>query len=154
MTDPVGGRLHEERSRYSSRMRARCGLVVTLAVALILTGCASHSVASKPPADGGHFGTVDALKKAYVAAGGSCPDWKKTEQVKAAAESGSCSEDTLLAIYTSTSDRDQTVNNVKAIGALVGGASQLVGKNWTINGPDASKVEKKMGGTLVVTKGN
>lgn len=141
---------------------------VLLAGAIALSGCGSSTAATAPaatsatatstptvtapPADGGTFSTVAALKAAYVKAGGACPEFSQTNRVTLAAESADCSKDTVLSTYVSSSDISQLIQNVKKLNAEVkstGGNSWLVGENWVINSPAAAKMQEKLGGKVV-----
>ncbi|MCB5273675.1 hypothetical protein BJG92_01199 [Arthrobacter sp. SO5] len=141
---------------------------VFLTGALALSGCGSSNAetapaatsatatptptVTAPPANGGTYSTVVALKSAYVKAGGSCPEFSQTNKVTLAAESADCSKDTVISTYVSSSDISQLIQNVKKLNAQVkstGGNSWLVGENWVINSPTAAKVQEELGGKLV-----
>lgn len=83
------------------------------------------------------YDTVVALKAAAVAAGYACPHWVEDDQVRNAAESGSCSEDDVFAIYASDSSRDRQVqqtkdNNETLRAADIATGYVLFGPNWSI----------------------
>lgn len=138
-------------------------LAILLAGALALFGCGGSpsaapttamptSTVTAPPANGGTYSTVLALKDAYVKAGGACPDFVQTNRVTLAAESAECSKDTVISTYVSSSDISQLIQNVKKLNAEVkstGGYSWLVGENWVINSPTAAKMQEKLGGKVV-----
>jgi len=92
------------------------------------------------------------LRKAYVAAGGECPSWDENDAITAAAQSGTCSDEIVLSTYSSDADTRAAISTLKSLGAGMIDATYLEGKNWIVNAPDAAKVRKKMGGTLVSTK--
>lgn len=139
--------------------------VVLVAGALAIAGCGNSTSAapttaastptptvSAPPAGGGTYSTVTALKNAYVKAGGACPDFVQTNKVTLAAESAECSKDTVISTYVSSSDISQLIQNVKKLNAELkstGGNSWLVGENWVINSPKASGMQGKLGGKVV-----
>lgn len=140
--------------------------VVLLAGALTLSGCAGSTATitatveptptptvTAPPADGGTYSTVTALKAAYVQAGGECPEFKQTNQITLAAESAECSTNTVISTYLSSSDISQVIQNVKKLNAdlkLTGSSnSWLVGENWVINSPTSAEMQEKLGGKLV-----
>lgn len=129
----------------------KTGYFVAIAGALVaagLSGCISPETVD--PAEGLTYGSVDDLREAYEAAGGDCSSWEQANQVTAAAESGMCDSNTVLSIYTSTSDRDGVVAGIRSFGDVLS-ISLLVGANWIINSPDASDVRDSLGGTLVTT---
>ena len=136
-----------------------------LAGAVALTGCSAsgaavsapvtptaRQTATVPPADGGTYSTVVALKAAYVKAGGDCSDFKQTNKITLAAESADCSSNTVISTYLSSTDISQLIQNVKKLNADLkssGGNSWLVGENWVINSPVTAKIQEKLGGRLV-----
>lgn len=128
---------------------------VTVPVALfvlLLAGCAPITSAdptptptsSQEPAD--TYSTVNDLRDAFVAAGGACPDWRQTNRVTLAAQSGDCSDSTVLSIYSSEADRDQVVENLKSFGM---GVHLLVGENWIVNVEGPEEYADELGGTVV-----
>jgi hypothetical protein len=122
-------------------------VLVAGAILLLLTGCsASSAKTAKPAAPKATYATVTALRDAFVKAGGSCDDWNETDVVTVAAQSGDCSDSTVLSIYVSQTSRDQIVNFAKTSGVA---AHLLVGKNWIINTPNPQKYVKNLGGTVV-----
>jgi hypothetical protein len=139
--------------------------VVLLAGALALSGCAASTTAattvvkptptptvSGPPADGGSYATVGALKAAFVKAGGACPDFKQTNRITLAAESAECSTNTVISTYVSSNDISQLIQTVKKLNAdlkTTGGNSWLVGENWVINSPTSTDMQEKLGGKIV-----
>ncbi|MGN8131750.1 hypothetical protein [Paenarthrobacter sp. 22069] len=138
---------------------------VLLVGSLALSGCSSSKPAvtaestttatptvTAPPANGGSYSTVSALKAAYVKAGGACPDFIQTNKITLAAESAECSSNTVISTYLSSSDISQLIQNVKKLNADLkssGGNSWLVGENWVINSPTTAEVQGKLGGKLV-----
>lgn len=136
-----------------------------LAGSLVLSGCSGSKAAinaevtptpsmtiTTPPADGGTYSTVAALRSAYVKAGGACPDFKQTNKITLAAESAECASDTVISTYLSSGDISQLIQNVKKLNVDLkssGGNSWLVGENWVINSPTTVKIREKLGGRLV-----
>ncbi|TQJ35578.1 hypothetical protein [Arthrobacter sp. SLBN-122] len=107
---------------------------------------------SAPPADGGTYATVTALKAAFVKAGGACPDFKQTNKITLAAESAECSTNTVISTYVSSNDISQLIQTVKKLNAdlkTTGGNSWLVGANWVINSPVSANMQEKLGGKIV-----
>lgn len=127
-------------------MRTRI-VVAALGIAA-LAGC----VSTPPIADDGDhltFDSVEALRAAYVEAGGDCPEWNQTNAIKLALESGDCSGDTVLSIYASAADRDEVVDDLTEALADIGGPTLLIGKNWMINTPDPAATAESLGGTVI-----
>lgn len=128
---------------------------------MALSGCGSSSSASptptptetRPPADGGTFGTVAELKDAFVEAGGACPEFNQTNRVKLAAESAECSSTAVLSTYLSSSDISQLIQNKKELTEQLDSSvktnSWLVGQNWVINSPETTELREKLGGKVV-----
>ncbi|MFB9309333.1 hypothetical protein BJY17_001205 [Agromyces hippuratus] len=116
---------------------------------MLLAGCsaAAQPVPAPEPEPVATYSTVDELREAFVAAGGECPEWVQGDQVTLAAQSGSCSDDTVLSIYTGATDRDEVVGNLKTL--LSDDLSLLVGENWIINVPEPELYVDKLGGTVV-----
>lgn len=123
------------------------------AIALMLSGCsagpksmeASGSAATYPST----YRSVEELRDAFVRAGGSCDHWEQDNVVKAAAESGRCSESNVLSIYTSKAEVDRAVQLFKSLGSI--DAKLLVGENWIINDPAVGDLPEEFGGTFVTT---
>lgn len=116
--------------------------VALVFLAFLATGCTQgHSYPDT-------YRSVEELRDAFVEAGGDCPEWDQTNAVTASSESGTCSTTTVLSIYSSTSDRDVVVDNIRAMAEVIGGANLLVGENWIINDPNVADLDPEMGGTL------
>lgn len=138
---------------YRKSLAATALLLSTIA----LSGCAggpssAPSESSTPtktmPPNGEHYSSVGALKDAFVEVGGECSTYEENNVVTLAAESASCGEDTVLSIYSSSSDRDEVVDNLKGFADLVG-VNVLVGENWIVNSNKVADLQPKLGGTLV-----
>lgn len=114
-----------------------------LAAALLLTGCTGG-----PPADGGSFSDVTALKDAFVKAGGTCDNWSTHNKSLLASSAGSCGDAYALSVYEDMDKRDQWVETMRTLN--IGGT--VAGKNWTISGTDAKPVHDKLGGELLDKK--
>ncbi|PNH86080.1 hypothetical protein CXZ05_02960 [Arthrobacter sp. AFG20] len=95
------------------------------------------------------------MHDAYVAAGGDCANLNQTNNVKLAAESGTCNDQTVISTYISTADVSQLIQNNKALNEELDFHSDgvwLTGQNWVINSPDAPDMQEKLGGRLVSFK--
>lgn len=139
--------------------RSRAALAAaTLTLAVALSGCVmavpapAKTAAQRPPADGGTYPTVVALKDAYVKAGGACANWVEDDIIKSAAQSGHCSDADAFSIYLSSADTQDAAMAVKTITSGLVDTTLLVGKNWIINGEAAISVADKLGGTVVTSK--
>lgn len=143
---------------------AMCLLGVLVLGAAGLTGCSGGGTASQPPqvsatataapsptkpvpVNGEHYSSVQSLKEAFVLAGGICSGYSQTDNVTLAAQSGTCGKGAVLTTYSSVSDRDQVVANMKQFSDMVG-MHLLVGENWIVNDDSVAAVQPKLGGTL------
>lgn len=108
-----------------------------------------------PPADGGTYGSVGALKDVAVAAGMECPAWDESNHVTLALGSGTCSEDSVLAIYLNEASVAEQLDVWKQFGDIVE-MEVLVGANWTLNASssDAEDLQKVLGGSIFRTNGS
>jgi hypothetical protein len=132
---------------------------------LVLTGCVQINTApvpqdaaplpkvtSKPPADGGKYASVVELRDAMVKAGLACPQWREHDVNIIFASSADCSENTLIATYSSWTDLNKQMNSYRAMGESME-MTVLVGVNWTIDSPLADKVQDKLGGYIYRSTG-
>lgn len=130
----------------------------TVLCMLVLTGCVQINNAAppqgkaEPPADGGKYASVVELRDAMVKAGLDCPRWDEHDLMMDSASSADCSENIVLATYSSWADREKQMDRYRAIGKSME-ITVLVGTNWTINSPLADKVKDKLGGYLFKTTG-
>lgn len=126
----------------------RSTLVVAAAVVALglgLTGCGGGG--ETPEAQ--TYDGVEALRDAYVQAGGQCDDWQQTNKVKGAAQSGECGDSIILSTYLSPEAAQQRVADTKASPLGEMSKDWLVGGNWIINAEDLGPIKEKMGGTIV-----
>ncbi|MFG1820720.1 hypothetical protein ACGFIF_43680 [Kribbella sp. NPDC049174] len=138
-------------------------LATIIAAVLLLAGCgtddkqtaestpAPTSPAGPPTAE--KYQTVEALKDAAVGFGLSCPSWVQDNAVQAAAESGTCSDDSVLSTYATDADLQFALENLQGMNEMakennVPVDPQLIGPNWIINAPGADKLAGKLGGTV------
>ncbi|MDQ0076832.1 hypothetical protein [Arthrobacter oryzae] len=146
-------------------MKHAMSLLAALALgATALSGCSGGATASQSqqvsakatpspsptktvPVNGEHYSSVQSLKEAFVLAGGVCSGYTQTDNVTLAAQSGTCGKGAVLTIYSSVSDRDGVVANMKQFADIVG-MNLLVGENWIINDASVATVQPKLGGTL------
>lgn len=125
-------------------------LLAASITALLLTGCAATSEPDAPAQEAASYPetyrSVVELKDAFVQAGGDCPSWEQTNQVKTASESGTCSPTNVLSIYTSEAEKEDALELFKSIAQP--GAALLVGKNWIINDKSVKEIDPAIGGTF------
>lgn len=130
----------------------------TMLCVLVLTGCVqiNNTVPFQrniePPADGGKYASVVELRDAMVKAGLDCARWDEHDSMMDSASSADCSENIVLATYSSWADKEKQMDRYRAIGKSME-ITVLVGTNWTINSPLADKVKDKLGGYLFKTTG-
>src|SRR4051794_40526278 len=96
-------------------------LATIIAAVLPLGGCGTDDkqTAESMPAPTSPAGpptvqryqSVEALKDAAVAAGLPCPAWVQDNAVEAAAESGTCSDDSVLSTYATDADLQFALEN-------------------------------------------
>lgn len=99
-------------------------------------------------ATGRSYGTVGALRDAFVAAGGSCP-LNAPREVDGALGALDCSADTVLSVYGTVERRDHIVKFAVAQPHF----TLLVGPNWIVDSDVKTlrRVQAEMGGTLRVS---
>lgn len=128
---------------------------------LVLAGCSGATDAAKPPATSStmkapasstpapvvaqSYSTVVELKDAAIAAGLPCPRWRQTNVVTLAAESGTCSSDSVLSTYATSAALQRSLDAFLSfpIKSVI-----LVGPNWIINAEQAPTLAAAMGGTV------
>lgn len=140
--------------------------VPAVALVAMLTACGpgaatteapKQSTAPTVPADGGTYGSVAALRDAYVKAGGTCPDFQQRDQMKLAAESAECDSSTVLSTFLSSEEVNQQIKLTRGFISAVrekapnapAGEPWLVGKNWILNVKEPEKFQDKLGGQIV-----
>lgn len=113
-----------------------------------LTACGGSSDSGE--SDSGPFGTfksVEALRSAYVDAGGNCDDWDNNDRLEAATESGDCGDSIVLSIYANKSGARDAA---EALLDATGQDAVLVGANWIVNTTDdLDKLAATLGGEVV-----
>lgn len=86
-------------------------------------------------------------------AGLPCPKFKLSNKLTNAAQSAECSGDAVLATYATQADLQAQLKQYRAMAALfkqqgVPLNSLLIGPNWTINAPEAAKLQPVLGGVV------
>ena len=138
--------------------------IVTVTVALAGCGDGASSegdaLASAPesskaasPMPDARYGTVEALKEAAVAAGYDCRRWRQDDAVTLAAQSGTCSGDSVFATFSSEGDLQRQIETYRELDELgeeldIKPDPRLVGPNWVINVPEAASLQPALGGTV------
>jgi hypothetical protein len=111
------------------------------------------TVSANEPQGPREYATVAALKDAAVAAGMACPTWKQDDVVEVAAESGTCSDSTVLSTYATTADLQTAVENMRGMKKMLNDngiepTPLLIGPNWIINAAEAPTLVDGLGGTV------
>lgn len=110
-----------------------------------------------PPPEGETYGSLAELRAAAVAAGLPCPKWVGDNALALAAESGNCSDESVLSTYASHTDlqdqlEQEKENNKLSLALDLETSPILVGPNWLIKASDAAVLKKAMGGVLIGAK--
>lgn len=118
----------------------------TAGVAL-LAGCSSGGEAV-PAANGEatEFATVEDLRDAYVAAGGTCDAWEEVDPGDYDATAGRCSDSVVMAVYA---NRDELAAAVERSQNLAVQTHLLIGENWMLNVENPQDFVDALGGTTV-----
>jgi hypothetical protein len=141
-----------------------------IAAVLLLAGCSANKAGeSTPPAapstvtvtptptgppSAQRYATVEALKDATVGAGYACPAWVQDDVIPFAAESGTCSEESVVnpdvfMTLANQADLDEQLPVFESKVAVTG--ALLIGPNWIINAdnvPSITRLATKLGGTV------
>ena len=118
-------------------------LLATLAATTILmTGCG-------PDESGGSYSDIEALRDAYMRAGGECENWEETNNVLGAAQSGDCGMHTVISIYLNHDAVQDRIAETKESIFAEATDDWLTGENWIINGNDPDRLREEMGGQIV-----
>jgi hypothetical protein len=100
------------------------------------------------------YSDIDSLHMAFVTAGGRCPDFFAPKLVnglpKAMGKCGTESGAATMYLFSTVEDRDQLVEINRATAPVAKLPINLVvGDWWVLESPEAAKVAKEPGGTLV-----
>lgn len=100
------------------------------------------------------YGSVMDLRDAAIEAGLPCPNWKQTDVVEGAAESGTCSGDSVLATFATDQDLQHALDNLRSMQQLFEKQNLpfnpvLVGPNWTVNASNSDQLQTVLGGTVL-----
>lgn len=158
LSDRISG-IRDEGDAMGNRAGATKALGGAWLCVLMLTGCvqinnpAPHPpTTTEPPVDGGTYASVVELRDAMVKAGLDCPQWKEHGRTMNTASSADCSDNTLIATYSSWSNQEKQMDMYRAMGESLD-ITVLVGANWTINSPFAEKLKDKLGGHVYKSPG-
>lgn len=118
----------------------------TAAVAL-LAGCSGRGEAV-PAATGEatEFATVEDLRDAYVAAGGTCDAWEEVDPGDYDATAGRCSDSVVMAVYANPDELTAAVERSQNLAVQT---HLLVGENWMLNVENPQDFVDALGGTTV-----
>jgi len=147
-------------------VRTRIALLTAIAATLLLVGCSAGSdepansqkpTESSTPAGPRTFSGVVDLRDAAVEAGYVCPHWQQSNAITLAAESGDCSDESVLSTYASDGDLQQQLDIDKEMADLLTDSGiettpSLVGPNWILKDPRAADLRDSLGGVVVGTK--
>lgn len=130
-------------------MKVQRGLAVVAATAgvALLAGCSGGGEAV--PAVTGEateFATVEDLRDAYVAAGGTCDAWEEVDPGDYDATAGRCSDSVVMAVYANP---DELAAAVERSQNLAIQTHLLVGENWMLNVENPQDFVDALGGTTV-----
>lgn len=139
-------------------------VVVVAACLLALAGCGGGADGnSSPPAQKPSkpaavaYGSLTELKDAAVAGGYVCENWVADNVVTLAAESGTCSDDSVFSTYASESDLQAQLDLGKEMDEMslnvgLDTSTQLIGPNWIITAPEVPQIYEDLAGVLIGAK--
>lgn len=126
-----------------SKNTSPVAIAACLLAGMMLSGCSASTPAS--------FATVEALKDAYVSAGAPCEEWQQGDAVGAWAQFGNCGDGATLSTYSSETDLNATLANLKVSEQMK--ARAFVGENWIIVTDEHEDIGLSMNATIVSLKG-
>jgi hypothetical protein len=145
-------------------------IIATITAVLLMAGCgANKAVENTPPAAPStvtvtptptglpaakRYATVEALKDAAVGSGYACPAWVQDDVIPFAAESGTCSDESVVnpdvfMTFANQADLDEQLPVFESKVAV--GGALLIGPNWIINAdnvPSMTRLAAVLGGTV------
>lgn len=124
--------------------------------AVLLAGCTPSAERddpsqseSAPASQALRFTTVLALRDALIQAGYECQNWRQSDDIASALQSGSCSTEDSLSIYLDSGAVQSRMEDLKGADKPV---TLTVGDNWIVETPRAESVAQMIGGTVVTWK--
>jgi hypothetical protein len=95
------------------------------------------------------YENVTDLKDAAVASGLPCTAWIQHDLVEHAAQSGTCSDSSVLSIYVTEEDQTAALTNLRRQAEGHETVALLIGANWLIVAPEVVHLAAKIGGVVV-----
>lgn len=142
------------RVRYRAAVRARPAVLVPALSVLLLSACSTDATGGARVAT---YTSLDALKAAYLSAGGTCRGWTEDDDIRAAAQSGTCAGGIELSTYLNGADLLGQVTLLRdtASGGDDGSTDPprtelLIGTDWLVSGEHVRALQPKLGGQLAV----
>jgi hypothetical protein len=130
-----------------SSLRRVKGIALAASVGALWAGCSGggESVPSVT-GDATEFSTVEELRDAYVAAGGTCEAWEEIDPGDYDAKAGRCSDSVVMAVYANPDELAAAVDRSKNLAVQT---HLLVGENWLLNVDNPQDFVDALGGTTV-----
>lgn len=135
------------------------GALIVATLLSACTGAQGDAVRSTQASSSGpqSFSSVTDLRDAAEAAGYVCKNWHQDNKVTLAAESATCSSESVLSTYASEGDLQRQLDNEKKMGRMLASmdieqTDMLVGTNWILKDPDAAELRDLLGGVVVSPK--
>lgn len=129
----------------SSRRRVK-GIALAAAVGALLVGCSGGESVPAVTGDATEFSTVEELRDAYVAAGGTCEAWEEIDPGDYDAKAGRCSDSVVMAVYANPDELAAAVDRSQNLAVQT---HLLVGENWLLNVDNPQDYVDALGGTTV-----
>ena len=135
------------RRRGDTSFRAFAGGLALVAIGVLGAGCAGPEPYEGPQYTGDptRYESVEAIRDAYLEAGGTCEQWERVDPGGIAEEVGRCSDAVVMARFR---DAAQLENALEQADALAVPTRRLVGENWMLNAPDAAERSEGMRGRI------
>jgi hypothetical protein len=138
--------------------KAERNLVGLAIVGIAVVGCGSTTPvapesSSPSVVKDARYGSVTDLKDAAVLAGLPCPTFELSNQVESAAQSATCSDDSVLSTFATDADLQKMLANYRSSSDVfiqqgIEPSSLLVGQNWVINASEVLALQPIMGGVV------
>ena len=128
-------------------------VLLSILLATMMIACSNNTESQTEEKDSSRFKSLEDFKKAFENAGGQCWGWNVEPLSKGFSQllaRGNCDDKTVLLLYTDGYDvKSYALEFRKTTLSLGFKVSLLVGENWMINSDQATKVHRKLGGTLI-----
>ncbi|MFD2673816.1 hypothetical protein [Gulosibacter bifidus] len=126
-------------------MRSRA-LISIAAATLLLTGCTGGESVPQKTGKPTSYDSLEALRDAFIAAGGECPSWEEIDPGDYDAQAGRCNDKVVIAIYNKPEELEHAIQRSKDLAV---GTHLLVGNNWMINVENPQDFVDALGGRTV-----